>query len=139
MKKKIVTIALVVALLATCFGATMAFLTDQKSATNTFTVGSVKIDLLESTLHRTNDAATDDMIKADAEGYQEYLAEQGANIVPGREILKAPYIVNTGKNPAYDSITGRKLNWMAVQECISLGSGYTIMIILFLTVRSVTP
>ena len=101
MKKRIVTIALVVALLATCFAGTYAYLTDNASKTNTFTVGSVDIELLESQLHRQNDQATDEQIIADAANYQNYLATAGQNMVPGRWVKKAPYVQNTGKNPAY--------------------------------------
>ena len=55
MKKKLTVIFLCVALLAIAIvGATLAYFTDTKSATNTFTVGNVKIDLLESSLHREN-------------------------------------------------------------------------------------
>ena len=55
MKKKITAICLCVALLAIAIvGATLAYFTDTKSATNTFTVGNVKIKLLESSLHREN-------------------------------------------------------------------------------------
>ena len=48
MKKRIVTIALVVALLATCFAGTYAFLTDTEAVKNTFTVGNVYITLTET-------------------------------------------------------------------------------------------
>lgn len=55
MKKKIITTALVLALLAVAFvGGTLAYFTDNKTETNTFTVGSVEIELYESQLHRTN-------------------------------------------------------------------------------------
>ena len=55
MKKKITALCLCVALLAVAVvGASLAYFTDTKSATNTFTVGNVKIDLLESSLHREN-------------------------------------------------------------------------------------
>ena len=102
MKKKILAIVLCVAMLAIAVvGGTMAYFTDSQAATNTFTVGSVEIELLESTLHRVVDNATDDAIKTDAAGYAAYLAENGTNIMPGRSIRKAPYVVNTGKNDAY--------------------------------------
>lgn len=101
MKKRIVTIALVVALLATCFGGTLAYLTDKDAETNVFTVGTVDIKLLESKLHRQNDNAEDAAIIADAETYADYLAKEGTNMVPGRWVKKAPYVYNTGKNPAY--------------------------------------
>ena len=55
MKKKITAIFLCVALVAIAIvGASLAYFTDTKSATNTFTVGNVKIELLESQYHRVN-------------------------------------------------------------------------------------
>ena len=53
MKKRIVTIALVIALLATCFGGTLAYLKDTDSQTNTFTAGNVYITLDETTVDGT--------------------------------------------------------------------------------------
>lgn len=48
MKKKIVSLALVAALAAICIvGASLAYFTDTDNKTNTFTVGNVKIDLIE--------------------------------------------------------------------------------------------
>ena len=128
MKKKLTAIFLCVALVAIAIvGASLAYFTDTKSATNTFTVGNVKIDLIESKFHREgNDnsgdttipdptqtasgmkyvtdghkAFTDDEIKADAAKYSEYIAERGKNMVPGRNFAKCPYVVNTGANDAY--------------------------------------
>ena len=61
MKKKIVAICLCVALLAIAIvGATLAYFTDTKSATNTFTVGNVKIDLIESRYHRQGSGSSGD-------------------------------------------------------------------------------
>ena len=128
MKKKLTAIFLCVALVAIAIvDASLAYFTDTKSATNTFTVGNVKIDLIESRYHREgNDnsgdtsipdptqtasgmqyvtdghkAFTDDEIKADAAKYSEYIAERGKNMVPGRNFAKCPYVVNTGANDAY--------------------------------------
>ena len=128
MKKKLTVIFLCVALAAIAIvGASLAYFTDTKSVTNTFTVGNVKIDLIESRFHREgNDnsgdtsipdptqtasgmkyvtdghkAFTDDEIKADAEKYSEYIGERGKNMVPGRNFAKCPYVVNTGANDAY--------------------------------------
>ncbi len=47
MKKRIVTIALVVALVAIAAVGTLAYFTDTDEATNTFAVGNVEIDLIE--------------------------------------------------------------------------------------------
>ena len=128
MKKKLTAIFLCVALAAIAIvGASLAYFTDTKSATNTFTVGNVKIDLIESRFHRTgSDNAgdtsvpdpttkaagmefvtdnwtvfTDDEIKADAAKYSEYIGERGKNMVPGRNVVKCPYVINTGANDAY--------------------------------------
>ena len=128
MKKKITAIFLCVALLAIAIvGASLAYFTDTKSATNTFTVGNVKIDLIESRFHRegndnsgdttipdpTNTASgmqyvtdghkafTDAEIKADAANYSDYIGKRGDNMVPGRCVVKCPYVVNTGANDAY--------------------------------------
>ena len=128
MKKKLLVLGLCVALAAIAIaGASLAYFTDTKSATNTFTVGNVKINLIESTYHRTgNDNAgdtsvpdpttaaagmefvtdgwtvfTDDEIKADAEKYSDYIGERGKNMVPGRNVVKCPYVINTGANDAY--------------------------------------
>ena len=64
MKKKITAIFLCVALVAIAVvGASLAYFTDTKSATNTFTVGNVKIDLIESRYHREgNDNSGDTSI-----------------------------------------------------------------------------
>ena len=47
MKKKIVSIALVVAMVAVIAVGSLAYFTDKDNETNTFTVGNVKIDLIE--------------------------------------------------------------------------------------------
>ena len=131
MKKKIVAICLCLALAAVAVvGASLAYFTDSKSATNTFTVGNVKIDLIESQFHREgNDNSgdtsipdpthkvtaddgmkyvttghtmfTNDEIKADAAQYSDYIGKHGSNMVPGRNFAKCPYVINTGANDAY--------------------------------------
>ena len=56
MKKKTILVAAIAVMLvaALVVGGTLAYFTDTKSADNTFTVGNVKINLLESSLHREN-------------------------------------------------------------------------------------
>lgn len=128
-KKKFLAVALAAILAITAaVGASLAYLKDTKTVTNTFTIGNVQIKLLESRFHRegndnsgdtsipdpTNTASgmkyvtddhkafTDDEIKADAEKYMdEYLAVKGKNMVPGRGVAKCVYVQNTGKNDAY--------------------------------------
>ena len=60
-KKKILVLALTIAMVAIlAVGGSLAYLTDTKSATNTFTIGNVKIQLLESSLHRENAGVAND-------------------------------------------------------------------------------
>ena len=68
MKKKLLVLSLCVALAAIAIaGASLAYFTDTKSATNTFTVGNVKIDLIESTYHREgNDNSKVDHIDSES-------------------------------------------------------------------------
>lgn len=117
MKKKVLAITLVVAVLAILAGSTFAYFTDSEDRTNTFTVGNVKIDLYESMIHRgadsylangtegylpdgyTNGAPTDDQIIAADEIYEDYLAAQ--ELLPGVAVNKMPFVKNTGKSDAF--------------------------------------
>lgn len=130
MKKKSILVAAIAVMLvaALVVGGTLAYFTDKSEVKdNTFTVGNVKIDLIESTYHREgNDnsgdtsipdptqtasgmkyvadghkAFTDAQIKADAEKYADYIGTKGVDMVPGRNVAKCPYVINTGKNAAY--------------------------------------
>lgn len=81
-KKKIVSLSLVIALLATLVvGGTMAYFTDKDAETNTFTVGNVSIDLIE------------------------VFDEDSAVLNPGGKdqnaINKDVTVKNDGKNPAW--------------------------------------
>ena len=130
MKKKLVAISLVVAMLAVAvIGGSLAYFTDTAAKTNTFTVGSVKIELLESSLHRENagvpNGTTSDSelwsnVAMDGQPNDKYTAGTGAaysddqikanaaqyscndiKLNPGQSYHKMPYVVNTGKNDAY--------------------------------------
>jgi len=130
MKKKITAIFLCVALVAIAIvGASLAYFTDTDAATNTFTVGNVKIDLLESSLHRENagvangatstselwsDVAKEgsgntspykagDTFYTDAQieaNAAEYTCDN-VQLIPGRSYHKMPYVKNVGNNDAY--------------------------------------
>ena len=67
--------------LSVAAGGTVAYLTDAETATNTFTVGKVKIDLEEP-------------------GYPGNDSDDVKNIIPNQEIVKDPQIENTGNNDA---------------------------------------
>lgn len=56
MKKKILSIALVVAMIAIIAAGSFAYFTDKDAETNTFTVGGVKIDLIEQQVNKDGTA-----------------------------------------------------------------------------------
>ena len=83
MKRKTVTIALVLALVAVAVvGGTLAYFTDEVKATNTFTVGNVDILLTETNwdLQGKIDAAT---------------------VYAGEPLAKNPVVTNDGENPCF--------------------------------------
>ncbi len=55
MKKKVLTVALVVALVAIMVSGTLAYFTDNDEVTNTFTIGSVRIEIFENDEATTSD------------------------------------------------------------------------------------
>lgn len=65
-KKKVLIAVAALCIMATiAIGGTLAYLTDTKTATNTFTVGNVQIELLESSLHRENAGYANGKTEAD--------------------------------------------------------------------------
>ena len=84
MKKKILTLALVVALIAIMVGGTLAYFTADDEATNTFTIGSVEIELEEN--FETPDAMIPVVTPDDSDP---------------NYIEKEAWVKNTGKNAAY--------------------------------------
>lgn len=150
MKKKTILVAAIAVMLvaALVVGGTLAYFTDKDNATNTFTVGNVDIELLESQYHRVNAGISNDdakgkteplsggylwaanvdmqgtrentpnyttsgetwsgqyfsdkQIKDDAATYKNgYFAQHSQNMVPGSNVRKCPYVMNTGANDAY--------------------------------------
>lgn len=129
-KKRFVAILLCVTLVAlAAIGATFAYLTSTDSVTNTFTVGNVKIKLIESSLHRENagvaNGATSDSelwsnvnkegtgntskYKAGDTFYTDAQIEANAaeykcenvKLLPGESYHKMPYVKNIGTEDAY--------------------------------------
>ena len=129
MKKTIAIVALVVLVAVASVLGTLAYLTDTKTATNTFTVGNVSIELLESSLHRENAGVANGQTSTselwsnvDKEGSgntskykagdtfytdaqieadaQEYKCDK-VKLNPGQSYHKMPYVKNTGANDAY--------------------------------------
>lgn len=103
MKKRIVTIALVVALVAIAAVGTLAYFTDTDNATNTFTVGNVKIDLIEK--ERDGNGGTKDFTQG-KKLYPIVGSAQGEKDALGMPIAKnyvdkMVTIENTGSEKAY--------------------------------------
>ena len=90
MKKKLTAIFLCVALVAIAVvGASLAYFTDTKTATNTFTVGNVKIDLIEQ--------------QKGANGLEDFVPNK--TLLPGTSdknaVSKIVTVKNTGENDAW--------------------------------------
>lgn len=78
MKKKMVTLCLVVALVLTAVaGGTLAYFTDTDNETNVFTTGNVNIDLIEN------------------------FDKDNAKLMPGIDITKEVFVKNEGSETAY--------------------------------------
>lgn len=102
MKKKIVTGGIAVAMAATLIGGmSLAYFTDTKTATNTFTLGNVTIELTEP--HWEN---------------------EGASLSPSVSYAKDPTITNTGSEDCYVRV---KVEYdQNVVELGELGAGWTL-------------
>ena len=129
-KKRFVAILLCVTLVAlAAIGATFAYLTSTDSVTNTFTVGNVKIKLIESSLHRENAGIPNgetsdselwsDVDKLGSGNTSKYKAGdtfytdaqieadaaeykcENVKLLPGESYHKMPYVKNTGSEDAY--------------------------------------
>ena len=140
MKKKSILMAAIAVMLVAVLvvGGTLAYFTDTKSATNTFTVGDVKIKLDESNV---NDPDGDRVTSNEYTG-----------MLPGIQYKKDPVVTNTGKNGAYVRAVvtiENGMNWLglynenvwtAPQEeafmkliCDKLGAGWSIENIAYVT------
>ena len=79
MNKKRTIIAAIVLLLLFCIGGAVAYFTDTETATNTFTIGDVDIELKEDAWNAAN----------------------AQDLMPGMTVAKDPTVNNIGPNPAY--------------------------------------
>ena len=94
MKKKVAALALVVLLLvAAVVGGTLAYFTDTDSATNTFTVGNVDIELDEAAVSYEGGNWVAGTERVQSNTYEK--------VYPGAVIPKDPTVHNVGSNSAY--------------------------------------
>lgn len=122
MKKKITAIFLCVALVAIAIvGASLAYFTDTKTATNTFTMGDVKITLDEA--------------NANGEGR---VTSNEYNVYPGAVVTKDPVVHNTGSNAAYIRATVKVEGWVKTcKDCYKFDGtgGYANTLVDYLVVE----
>lgn len=106
MKKRMVTICLVVALVLTAVaGGTLAYFTDKDDATNTFTVGNVDITLTEPNWNTSGSA-------------------DAPEVYPGEALAKDPTVKNTGANPCFVRIKVAGLDCLGNAGMITYKTDY---------------
>lgn len=105
MKKKLVSLFLVVALVAIAAVGTLAYFTDTKTATNTFTVGDVEITLTEPNW--------------DTDG-----SKDAPDVYPGEALKKDPTVSNTGTNPCFVRIKITGLDSLSPAGLITYETNY---------------
>lgn len=105
MKKKLFTMAMAIALIAVSIvGMSLAYFTDKDEATNTFTAGGVKIDLIEQ---QRNEAGTEleefeqDQVLMPIVGSAQGEKDRFGQPVAANYVDKIVTIENTGKSDAY--------------------------------------
>ena len=103
MKKKITAIALVVCLVAVAVvGGSLAYFTDKDSETNTFTVGGVKIDLIEQERGKNGlQDFTQNKVLMPIVGSAQGEKDSYGQPVAKNYVDKMVTIKNTGKSAAY--------------------------------------
>ena len=104
MKKKIVSLALAVCLIANAAVGTLAYFTDKDAETNTFTAGGVKIDLIEQQVNEAGTALEDfeqNQVLMPIVGSAQGEKDNFGQPVAANYIDKIVTIKNTGKSAAY--------------------------------------
>lgn len=106
MKKKIISLCLVLALAATAIiGGTMAYFTDDEEATNTFTVGNVDITLTEPNWEGSG-------------------SQDAPEVYPGEALAKDPTVTNVGANPCFVRIKVEGLDCLGNAGMITYRTDY---------------
>ena len=94
MKKKVLALALVVALVAIVVGTSLAYFTAEDEVTNTFTIGSVMIDIIENGKATDSDQVVFDNPMMPVVNTQDVTQDPGY-------AAKVVEVKNTGLNAAY--------------------------------------
>ncbi len=104
MKKKIISIALVVAMIAIIAAGSFAYFTDNEVKNNEFTVGNVDITLTEPNWDKTGFKDAD-------------------TVYAGEALAKDPTVENTGKNPCFVRVKVTGLDQFGENNMITYESG----------------
>ena len=135
MKKKIFAIVLCVALLAIALASgTMAYFTDSKEQTNTFTAGKVEITLFEHEVEKNEDKTSDrygDLVATNVETE----LTQNYHLFPGMTVDKDPTIrVNTGSENAFVAakVTVNNVAGKDIHDLIGIDYGHMLALQNFL-------
>lgn len=102
MKKKILSIALVVAMVAVIAAGSLAYFTDKDSKDNVFTVGNVDITLTEPNWDN----------------------EEKEDVYAGEPLAKDPTVTNVGKNPCFVRIKVENLDQFGNENLITYRTKY---------------
>lgn len=105
MKKKIVSIALVVAMVAVIAVGSLAYFTDKDNADNVFTVGNVNITLTEPNWNSTG-------------------KEDAPDVYAGEPLAKDPTVTNDGNNPCFVRIKVENLDQFGPKGAITYRTDY---------------
>lgn len=105
MKKKILSIALVVAMVAVIAAGSLAYFTDKDNADNVFTVGNVNITLTEPNWNSTG-------------------KEDAPDVYAGEPLAKDPTVKNDGNNPCFVRIKVENLDQFGNKGAITYRTDY---------------
>lgn len=105
MKKKIISVALVICLIAVAAVGTLAYFTDSDEAENVFTVGNVDITLTEPNWESTG-------------------KEDAPEVYAGEPLAKDPTVTNDGSNPCFVRIKVENLDQFGNKGAITYRTDY---------------
>lgn len=103
-KKKLLSLALVVVLIAILSFGTLAWFNDKEEVTNTFYVASSEDEKPEDIFS----VDVYEEVDTDGDGEKETVDSNGAvfeDVLPGENIVKAPYVKNTGRYDQWVRLT----------------------------------
>lgn len=107
-KRKILLLVALLSMVAILgVGGTLAYFTAEDTATNTFTVGNVKIDLTEPNWVTSGSG-------------------DAPEVYPGEALTKDPTVTNTGKNPCFVRVKVDGLNCLGDDLLIKVRTNYEV-------------